>query len=124
MRWLADECVDAGLVAQLRAANHEVAYTAESHAGSLDKQVLALALGENRLLLTEDKDFGDLVFRSRMEAPGVILLRLGPQHRHLKWGRLEAAIKQFGATLFGRYVVIDETRMRSRPLLKWVRPTS
>ncbi len=91
---------------------------------SLDKQVLALALDENRLLLTEDKDFGDLVFRSRMEAPGVILLRLGPQHRHLKWGRLEAAIKQFGATLFGRYVVIEETRMRSRPLLKWVRLTS
>jgi len=101
VRWLADECVDAGLVAQLRAANHEVAYIAESHAGSLDRHVLALARDENRLLLTEDKDFGDLVFRSRMEAPGVILLRLGPQDRHLKWGRLETAIKQFGEALFG-----------------------
>jgi predicted nuclease of predicted toxin-antitoxin system len=121
VRWLADECVDAGLVTRLRSESHDVTYIAEVHASAADRQVLAMALSENRLLLTEDKDFGDLVFRSRMEVPGVILLRLGPQERHLKWDRLQATIAQFGESLFGRYVVIDEMRMRSRPLLKAVR---
>jgi hypothetical protein len=50
----------------------------------------------------------------------VVLLRLDPQKGVAKWNRLEVAINQFGTTLFGRYVVIDESRMRSRPLLKAV----
>ena len=46
--------------------------------------------------LTEDKDFGDLVFRSRMAAPGVVLLRLDLENGPAKWLRLEAAIAEFG----------------------------
>ena len=121
MRWLVDECVDAGLAARLRAEGHDVIYIAEARPGETDRQVLALALQGDRLLLTEDKDFGDLVFRSRMEVPGVVLLRLRQQEPHFKWKRLEAAIRQFSDSLFGRYVVIDDARMRSRPLLKSIR---
>jgi predicted nuclease of predicted toxin-antitoxin system len=59
VRWLADECVAAPLVAWLRGAGHDVLYVAEAAAGLSDADVIALALRENRLLLTEDKDFGD-----------------------------------------------------------------
>jgi hypothetical protein len=54
VRWLADECVAAPLVASLRAAGHDVLYVAEVAAGFSDADVIALALHEKRLLLTEE----------------------------------------------------------------------
>lgn len=60
MRWLADECVPASLVAFLPADGHDVFYVAEAAAGLNDTDVIALAARENRILVTDDKDFGDL----------------------------------------------------------------
>lgn len=116
MRWLADECVDAALVASLRAAGHDVSYVAEVASGLTDTEALALAQDQQRLFLTEDKDFGELVFRFCLPAPGLVLLRIDPARTTLKWQRLRAAIDQFGDRLLGHYVVITETRSRSRPL--------
>ena len=62
MRWLADECVDAGLVLHLRADGHDVAYMAEIMPAASDLEVVTRARAEGRVLLTEDKDFGDLIF--------------------------------------------------------------
>ena len=80
MRWLADECVAAGLVALLRADGHDVVYVAEAAAGLSDADVITLASREMRVLLTEDKDFGDLVFRRERAVPGVVLLRIAPEN--------------------------------------------
>jgi predicted nuclease of predicted toxin-antitoxin system len=63
VRWLADECVDAGLVSHLRTTGHDVVYMAETASATGDSEILEQARIEDRLLLTEDKDFGDLVFR-------------------------------------------------------------
>jgi predicted nuclease of predicted toxin-antitoxin system len=63
VRWLADECVDAALVAALRAGAQDVLYLAETAAGITDTEALNLADREDRLLLIEDKDFGELIFR-------------------------------------------------------------
>ena len=65
-------------------------------------EVLRRARNDSRLLLTEDKDFGELLFRLKLAVPGVVLLRLRPEQHRLKWARLEAAIEQFGDKLFGR----------------------
>jgi predicted nuclease of predicted toxin-antitoxin system len=54
VRWLADECVDAGLVSHLRAAGHDVVYMAEIAPAISDVEVLAHARAEDRLLLTEE----------------------------------------------------------------------
>jgi len=118
MRWLADECIDAGLVEHLRQAGHDVLYAAEMAAGASDPEILDRADGDGRLLLTEDKDFGDLVFRSRRAVPGLVLLRLDAWQAAAKWTRLASAIAHFGEGLMGRYVVIEETRFRARPLLR------
>jgi predicted nuclease of predicted toxin-antitoxin system len=118
VRWLADECVDAALVTRLRGAGHDASYIAEIASGITDTEALWRAHEEGRLFLTEDKDFGELVFRFKRAVPGVVLLRIDPEKSQLKWTRLEAAIAKFGEGLFGRYVVIEEARFRSRPLLK------
>jgi predicted nuclease of predicted toxin-antitoxin system len=86
--------------------------------GASDTEVLRQAQEDGRLFLTEDKDFGELVFRFKRPVPGVVLLRIDPEKSQLKWARLESAIARFGEGLFGRYVVIEEARFRSRPLLK------
>ena len=114
MRWLVDECVAAPLVAFLRTAGHDVVYIAEAAAGLSDADVVALALQEERLLLTEDKDFGDLVFRRERIVPGVVLLRIGTDNSRLKAARLAAVVDRYGEGLFGRYMVVEEGRFRSR----------
>ncbi len=66
---------------RFRNAGHDVVYLAESSAGVTDTEVIALAETGNRLLLTEDKDFGELVFHGRMAVPGLVLLIDQPAHR-------------------------------------------
>jgi predicted nuclease of predicted toxin-antitoxin system len=116
VRWLADECVAAPLVAFLRTGGHDVLYVAEAAAGLSDADVITLASREGRLLLTEDKDFGDLVFRRERAVPGVVLLRIGPETPALMVIRLAASIERYGEGLFGRYTVVEEARFRSRRL--------
>ncbi|NVN86437.1 MAG: DUF5615 family PIN-like protein [Rhodopseudomonas sp.] len=116
MRWLGDECVSASLVMALRADGHDVLYIAEMAAGLSDAEVIGLALHERRLLLTEDKDFGDLVVRQGRSVPGVVLIRIDSAKPSLKATRLAAAIAHFGEGLFGRYLVIEEGRLRARLL--------
>jgi predicted nuclease of predicted toxin-antitoxin system len=70
MRLLADECVDGRLIAGLRGAGHDVVAVRRG-----DRSVIELARREGRVLVTEDKDFGDLVFRHGLGVPGLVVLR-------------------------------------------------
>jgi predicted nuclease of predicted toxin-antitoxin system len=115
MRWIADECISAKVVAALRSDGHDVVFIVESHPGMRDADILELSNRERRLLLTEDKDFGELVFTGA-PATGVIFIRIADERAHLVWPRLRAAIEQFGESLFGRHLVVEEARFRSRPI--------
>ena len=86
MRFLADENVDPGTVNALRELGHDVVWIMSDAPGSADEDILTRASLENRVLLTYDKDFGDLVFHRRMAADsGVILLRTdGPSDQQTK----------------------------------------
>jgi predicted nuclease of predicted toxin-antitoxin system len=116
VRWLIDECVDATLVAGLRESGHDAVYMSDVAPRATDVEVMNRAHRESRLLLTEDKDFGDLVFRQARPVPGIVLLRIDSVLRAHKGARLLAAVDRFGDTLFGRYTVIENARFRSRPL--------
>ena len=75
MRILADESVEGEVVARLRSQGHDVAYILGASAGIRDDEVLARANAEDRVLLTEDKDFGDLAFLYGNRSSGLVLLR-------------------------------------------------
>ncbi len=84
MNLLVDENVDGPIVERLRQEGHSVWYVAEMEPGVLDDVVLDLANREESVLLTADKDFGELVFRQRRLVPGVVLIRLAgfaPWHK-------------------------------------------
>ncbi len=76
MKIVADENVDDPIIEQLRGDGHQVWYVAEMEPGISDNIVLDLANREQAILLTADKDFGELVFRQKRVTTGVILLRL------------------------------------------------
>jgi predicted nuclease of predicted toxin-antitoxin system len=76
VNFLADENIDRQIVDHLRQDGHHVWYVAEMEPGISDEAVLDLANREKALLLTADKDFGELIFRLHRLAPGVVLIRL------------------------------------------------
>ncbi len=76
MNFVADESVDFSVVRRLRQDGHSVAYVPELRPGMTDDEVLDLANREAAILLTADKDFGELVYRQRMYAHGIVLIRL------------------------------------------------
>lgn len=116
MRFVADECCDAGIVAALRSDRHDVTYIAETCPGSIDESVLHDAFQEHRILLTEDKDFGELVFRLQKPAFSIVLMRFSVDSRKLKWLRLRYLIGHYPRRLPGNFVTVDEEKFRFRPL--------
>jgi predicted nuclease of predicted toxin-antitoxin system len=116
LNFLADECCDAGLVAALRADGHDVLFAVEDLRGSSDEELLRRAFTEDRILLTEDKDFGELVFRLRQPAHGIVLLRFGIDERHDKVPRMRFLLQRQAHQLTGKFVVLESERVRLRPL--------
>lgn len=116
MKIAADECCDALLVAGLRQDGHDVWYAKESAAGQDDATILKLASQSERILLTEDKDFGELVVRLGLPAYGIVLLRLNPADSPAKLLRLRAVITSHVSRLEGSFVVVDTAQTRFRPL--------
>ena len=76
MKLIADEGVDKPVVDALRLSGFDVLYILELNQGARDEFILSLANQEQRILLTQDKDFGELVFRLKNAHFGVVLIRL------------------------------------------------
>ena len=72
MTFLADESVDRQIVVRLRLDGHQVAYVAEMSPGIMDEVVLAASRISASVLITADKDFGELVLRQRRASTGVL----------------------------------------------------
>lgn len=81
MRFLADESCDFAVVRALRAAGFDVVAVAEVAPQADDTEVIEQAVQEARVLLTEDKDFGQLVYAGARPSTGVILIRFPPTAR-------------------------------------------
>lgn len=76
MKLVADEGIDKPIVDALRIAGFYVIYILESNQGADDTFILTLSNFEERVLLTQDKDFGELVFRMKNVHSGIVLIRL------------------------------------------------
>ena len=114
MKLVADESVEGPTVSALRAAGHVVLSIAETTPGIEDTAVLAIALKEEALLLTADKDFGELVFRNREEHCGVLLIRSVEDDLDENAANTVAAIEQHGPELLNRFSVLAGRGLRIR----------
>lgn len=116
MRILANENFPQDAIVALRLAGYDVLWVRESMPGSQDEQVLAHAQKENRVLITFDKDFGELAFRSNMPSEnGIILFRI-PMKSPEYVAELTLAAIVSRSDWIGHFSVVDETRIRMTPL--------
>lgn len=116
MRFLVDENVPNAVVAWLRDGGHDVLSAAETHPGETDANWLTAAEAQGRLIVTSDKDFGELIFRERRNSHGVILLRLEALAITERVARLSSVWGVIEANPSGRFVVVTEHRIRVRRL--------
>ncbi len=114
MKILADESVDNKIVLRLRNDGHDVGYVAEMSPGIMDEEVLVLASDENTLLLTADKDFGELIFRQGYVKRGIVLYRLAGLSSQEKAEIVSSAIAEHADKLLSAFSVITEKAVRIR----------
>jgi predicted nuclease of predicted toxin-antitoxin system len=116
MRILANENVTRTVVEGLRASGHDVLSVKESLRGEKDDAILARAQAETRVVLTHDKDFGELAFRVGLPAEsGVILMRLSGTDPEVDNKRALEAIAS-RSDWEGHFSVITVDRVRMRRL--------
>ena len=95
----------------------DVAYVWDLQRHAPDSDILTLSIASGRILLTEDYDFGDLIFRDhRRPPPGVIHLAFAGLEKAERYDILRNAADDILATAPGHYVVVGRTRIRRRPL--------
>ncbi len=83
MNFVADESCAAPVIQALREAGHDVVAIAEVDKGATDEQVLAHALNEKRVLITEDRDFGELIYARGRSSAGIIWYGFTPARASL-----------------------------------------
>jgi predicted nuclease of predicted toxin-antitoxin system len=118
MRLLANKNFPFDAIAALRESGHDVAWIRDDTRGSSDEQVLHRAQQEGRILVTFDKDFGELAFRSKLPATsGVILFRISaPSSQYVAQVAVQAVASR--SDWANHFSVIEDTRIRMTQLPK------
>ena len=108
--------MDRRIVAPLAVYGHEVVYVSDEIPGSSDDDVLAFAYQTASILITEDKDFGDLVFDSRRSTTGIILVRMAGVRLNTRQDLILSFIEAHGKELSGNISVVTPAGVRIRKI--------
>ena len=100
------------LVAWLREQGHDVIAIEEDHWGADDPDILRFAEEDDRVLITNDKDFGTLVYREGMAHRGIVLLRLDDERAAMKIAVVARLLRRSGDALAESYVVATDSDER------------
>ena len=114
MIFLADECVDQPIAQRLRQDGHEVVCISETEPSTPDDAVLSHANARRAVLITGDKDFGELVFRDGRAAYGVLLVRLAGLSPRTKAAIVSAAVRDRGREMPRAFTVVSPGLIRIR----------
>ncbi len=112
MRFLVDECAGPKVAKWLLDDGHAVFSIFDSARGTSDDEILNKAFNENWILITTDKDFGEMVFRERRQHRGVVFLRLVDERAVNKIVVLQELLKNHAERLPERFVTVTESRVR------------
>ncbi|MFN0164855.1 MAG: DUF5615 family PIN-like protein [Bryobacteraceae bacterium] len=114
MTLFADEGVDRQIVERLREDGHAIQYVAELERGISDELVLSSSREMSAVLITADKDFGELVFRRGLTNTGVLLVRLAGLTSATKAAIVSDAVRDHGNELACAFSVLSAGGMRIR----------
>lgn len=117
MRLLANENVPVGSVRVLRQAGPSVAAVIEDAPGATDSEVMTRAVREDRIILTFDRDYGEIVYRLGLPAPiGIVYFRSVPRTPDEPAQQLLSLLSTGTLSLTDKFTVIERDRVRQRPL--------
>ena len=112
MRFLVDECTGPAVAEWLRGQGYEVFSVYDEARGLNDDAIIQKAFTENWILITNDKGFGEKIYREERSHRGVILLRLEDERAVVKIEVLQRLLRNYGDRLTDQFVVVSETRVR------------
>lgn len=112
MKFLVDESVEFPIVTFLRKNKFDALSIAEGNAGLGDADVLALAVVEKRIVITNDKDFGELIFKYKLPHKGVVLIRAAKENSRSKITILKSLLEKYSRKLPDRFVVVTDEKVR------------
>ena len=112
MRFLVDECTGPTVAKWLKSKGHDVFSVYDKSRGSDDETILKIAYKEKYVLITNDNDFGDLIFRHKKPHKGVILLRLDDNRPDNKIAVLDKLLKSYSKQLNNNFIVATEKKVR------------
>jgi len=117
MDFLANENFPLFSIKLLRNAGHNVASVIEETPGAKDLDILKRARRENRIVLTFDRDYGELIYRHRSFIPGgIVYFRFDPSTPEEPAKILSKILKEGKVSLLGKFTVIAIDRIRQRTL--------
>jgi predicted nuclease of predicted toxin-antitoxin system len=112
MKFLVDECTGPAVARWLRSMGYEAFSVFDESRGASDDEILTKAYSENWILITNDKDFGEMVYRENRSHCGIVFLRLRDQRSTLKIDALSRLIFTYIEQLPNAFVVVTETQVR------------
>ena len=112
MRFIVDECTGPNAAEWLRGQGYEVFSAHEESRGAEDDLLIEKAFAESWILITNDKDFGEKVYREKRPHHGIIFLRLGDERAANKIFVLDRLLAQYADQLADRFVVVTDERVR------------
>jgi predicted nuclease of predicted toxin-antitoxin system len=113
-KFLADESVDFRMVTHLREKGFEVQAILENHPGVSDDEVLQIAHESDAILITEDKDFGDLTYRLNKPNQGIILIRMSGVSIEEKVSNILQVLEAYLEELANSFTVLTRDKVRIR----------
>lgn len=117
MRLVADENCDFSVVVDLRLAGYDVVSVAERMRGADDETVIEFARSEHRLLITEDKHFGQLVLAAAEQNSGVTQIRYPASTRSALTAAVLKLLADSGENLYSRFAVLEPEHVRVAQLV-------
>lgn len=116
MKFVADENVEKAVIEELRRSGHDIVAVRDVLRGAADDVVLQFANTEDRILLTNDTDFGQMVFQLRLATRGIVLIRCSSEASQSKIKALKYLLKFHEKKLAGHFTVVSEHQIKIRPL--------
>ena len=116
MKFLADENIEKSLVEWLRSQGSDVYYVPEESPSIKDNKIIKIARKESRVLITNDKDFGELVFRQKKLTHGIVLIRATDESSENKLELLKNVLYKVGDKVKNKFVVVNESGIRVREI--------
>ncbi len=115
-KFIVDESTGDRVAELLRDEGFDVVSVISQMRGTDDLSIIQRAIVEERIIVTNDKDFGELVFHQNLTPRGVLFLRLEDESAFNKLKVIRTILRHYLTILDGNFVVVTERKIRKRPI--------